>query len=547
MDRLCSIRQSPLRSRRPAWRLVRNRQADATDRDIGERRIARQPSKAVSFVVCAAGPTDTDRGGAPQLMRGQLRMPSALPSSQTADSAGRARQDLPPGPFACIVRTPYASVSNHVARHRPVRLVLPAPVRTARSGLHATAQPRPDGLDAHRPGRPGARFPQTGRVFRRARCRRGRLDRHRRLFAECGGLAQAVRRQAVVAVGGAPASSGHPSGACARRQDLPAAVACRALRLSPAVGGAVQTQGADQPVHPTRAIGTCGGSSDRCLRACGATGPRRRLRRRGGDGIGRLSDQRIHRRAHQPAQRCLGWRCGQAHALCGGDRASHPRGLRAGLHHHLPAVAGGPGRRRQPVAGHPDAGTGDRGGGRDHHQFRYRLARGTHPDHRHLGTARGICRCDRQAQAAPAHSGGGDQPHQHARSGRAHPGRRRGRHGVAGAPAAGRPAVGQQGPHRPVARHQYLHRLQSGLPGSCVRQQAGELPGQPARSARNRTDLRTDPQPQAHCGGRCRPGRPGLRDGGRRARSPRHLVRCKRCNRRAIQCRQAHPGQGRIQ
>lgn len=159
---------------------------------------------------------------------------------------------------------------------------------------------------------------------------------------------------------------------------------------------------------------------------------------------------------------------------------------------------------------------------------RYRLARGAHSDHRRLGAARGICRHDRKAQAAPAHSGGGDQPHQHAGSGRSHSGRRRSRHGVAGSSTFGRPAMGQQGQRRPIPHHQHMHRLQPGLPGSCVRQQAGELPGQPTRGARNRADLHANQLAQAHRGGRCRPCRVGLRDGSGRARPPDDLVRCKR-------------------
>jgi 2,4-dienoyl-CoA reductase (NADPH2) len=68
-------------------------------------------------------------------------------------------------------------------------------------------------------------------------------------------------------------------------------------------------------------------------------------------------------------------------------------------------------------------------------------------------------------------------------------GRRRCRHGVDGAAVPGRPGLRQQGRARPRRRDQHLHRLQPGLPGPHLRRQADQLPGQPARLPRDRTQL----------------------------------------------------------
>ncbi len=83
-----------------------------------------------------------------------------------------------------------------------------------------------------------------------------------------------------------------------------------------------------------------------------------------------------------------------------------------------------------------------------------------------------------------------DQSHQRARRGREDPRRRRRRHGFDGATAAGRSGVRQQGRSRSRRRDQHLHRLQPGLPRSCVPAQDRLVPGQSARWPRNRTALR---------------------------------------------------------
>ena len=263
---------------------------------------------------------------------------------------------------------------RHASRPPDAASALPAPVRTAGPGLLHPAQPRADGIDAHRAGGQGGRLPQARRLLRRARGRRRRPDRHRRLLAEPGRLAQAVRRHPALALGSRQAPPGHPCGARARRPHLPADPACRPLRLPSAAGRALAGEGADQPVHPARAVGARRRTADRRVRAHGQARPRRRLRRRRGDGLGRLPAEPVHRAAHQQARRCLGRRRRPAHAFRGRDRAPAPRGLRAGLHHRLPAVAARPGRQRPGLGRGRAAGAGDRGGRRHPHQHRHRLA-----------------------------------------------------------------------------------------------------------------------------------------------------------------------------
>ena len=63
---------------------------------------------------------------------------------------------------------------------------------------------------------------------------------------------------------------------------------------------------------------------------------------------------------------------------------------------------------------------------------------------------------------------------------------RRGRPGLDGPPAAGRPGLRRQGDGRARRRDQHLHRLQPGLPRPRVQQRARLLPGQPARLPRDR-------------------------------------------------------------
>ncbi len=66
-----------------------------------------------------------------------------------------------------------------------------------------------------------------------------------------------------------------------------------------------------------------------------------------------------------------------------------------------------------------------------------RMARVARADHRHFGTARGLCRRHRQAAAAGRHPGDRGQPAQYAGRGRTGAGQQPGRPGLAGPPVAG--------------------------------------------------------------------------------------------------------------
>ena len=108
------------------------------------------------------------------------------------------------------------------------------------------------------------------------------------------------------------------------------------------------------------------------------------------------------------------------------------------------------------------------------------------------------------------------QPDQHPRARRGAARRRRGRPGLDGPAAAGRPRLRRQGDGRARRRDQHLHRLQPGLPRPRLQQQARLLPGQPARLPRDRAGaaaapVRTQPSPSSA------PGRPGSPPRRRRA------------------------------
>ncbi|KAG1246814.1 hypothetical protein G6F65_020490 [Rhizopus arrhizus] len=210
-----------------------------------------------------------------------------------------AKQPLPRPPFRGTLRASVRKRIDHVASQRKR---LSPPVHPAGPGLPPAAQPRTDGFDAHRPGGSRARLPAAGGLLRRTRRRRRRADRHRWFRTERGRLAEAVRRQAVLALAGAPASAAHRRRAPARREDLPAAAARRPLCLPPVVGGTVEAEGTDQPVHAARAVGQRRRTAYQRLRAQREAGPRGRLRRRGSDGLGGLPHERVHRAAHQHAK-----------------------------------------------------------------------------------------------------------------------------------------------------------------------------------------------------------------------------------------------------
>ena len=226
---------------------------------------------------------------------------------------------------------------------------LPASVHPAGSRPCRAAQSHSDGLDAHRARRQGPRLRQAGGLFRGTGTRWRGPDGHRRHRPQHRRVAQALRWSTHPALAQTAASQAHHRRARRRRAYLPADPARRPLRLSPAVSGAVETQVTDHAVHPARAVVARRRAHHRRLRPLRTAGAGSRLRRRGSDGFGRLSDQPVHRRTHQPPQRCLGRRCRAADAAADRNRAPHARSGRSRLHHHLSPVDARPGRGRPAV------------------------------------------------------------------------------------------------------------------------------------------------------------------------------------------------------
>ena len=94
---------------------------------------------------------------------------------------------------------------------------------------------------------------------------------------------------------------------------------------------------------------------------------------------------------HQPAHRPLGRLVREPHTAPRWRSCAAPvSAVGARLHPDLPALHARPGPRRLLAGGGRHARQGDRGGRRDHHQHRHRLARGPHPHHRDLRAARRV-------------------------------------------------------------------------------------------------------------------------------------------------------------
>ncbi len=278
---------------------------------------------------------------------------------------------------------------------------------------------------------------------------------------------------------GGPAPPGHRRGPRRGRSDRDADPARRALRVHPDQRLRLQPQVPDHPLQAARAEQPGRRAHHRPLRPRRRAGPPGRLRRRRGDGLGGLPHQPVPLRAHQPAQRRLGRYAGEADALPRGGRAPDPRDARRRLPGDVPDLAAGPGAGGADLGRGRRPGEGPRGGRCLGAQHGHRLARGPRPDDPHAGAPRGLDLDDVPAQAGGRHPCLRIQPDQHPRGRRGHPGRRRCRPGVDGAPPAGGPRLREQGCRRPCRRDQHLHRLQPGLPRPRLREQARDLPGEP--------------------------------------------------------------------
>ena len=286
------------------------------------------------------------------------------------------------------------------------------------SWLHHAAQPRGDGFDAHRAGGPCPRHRSASRVLRRARPRWCRPDHHRRVCAEPRRLAAAVRRADDLHLRRAAASPDHTAGARRRRQDPAAGTACRTLCVSPVFGERIVDQGADQPVPSAQRCARCR-RHHRRLRPLRRAGPRGRLRRRGDHGQRGLPAQPVPCPAHQQAHRRLG--------RTPEKRRRFPveivRRTRAAVGDDFIICY------RMSMADYVEDGqswdeiialaTEVEAAGATIINSRLRLARGAGADHRHIGAQQRVRRHQQRGGRTREHSGGGVQPHQHARSGRA--------------------------------------------------------------------------------------------------------------------------------
>ena len=369
---------------------------------------------------------------------------------------------------------------------------VPAPAGAARPRLHDAAEPRADGLDAHRPRGPRRGLSEARRVLRGARARRRRAHRDRRHRAERGGLDQAVRRHAERPPASRPAPARHRRGARGGRAHLHADPAHRPLRLSPARRRAVAPEGADLAVHAARAVRRAA-SAARSRRSCA----RAVLAREAGyDGVEIMGSrgllhQPVPGRAHQPAHRPLGRQLGEPHALADRDRARATRAaVGRGLHPHLPAVDARPRRGRQQLGRGRRTGAGGRA---------TRARRSSTPAS--AGTRRASRRSRRWCRAPPSPgSRAGSRARSRSRSSpatasttppspsgcwrRATPTSCRWRGRCSRIPEfVAKAASGPRG------RDQHLHRLQPGLPRPRVRERGGDLPREPARRPRDGTRL----------------------------------------------------------
>ena len=484
---------------------VKLRGASFGDRRGGARRRPRQPRRPPR----AARPLPA----ADEARLPRTRQPSAGSSSTTTSSCAAASSWRRPGS------------RGSPSTWRPTRDRLPPPALAVHDRLADDAQPRRDGLDAHRPGGQRPAPPRAGGILRRAGPRRSRPDHHRRLLPQPARLAQAVRLRDVHPAAGDAAPRGHRRRARRRWRDRDAGAARGPLRLSPVQRQRLEQEEPDHAVPAQPAVHEGRRPHRHRLRRVGRAGGQGGLRRGRDHGFRGLPDQPVPGRSHQRPHRRVGRHCGEADAVPARDRAPLARAGRRRLPDHLPDLAARPGR------GRPDLGGGRRprprtGGGRgDRPQHRHRLARGAGADDHHPGAARRLAVRDGATQGRGVGAGLRVQPDQQPRDGRGDPGLRRGRPGLDGAAAAGRPRVRRQGAGRSRRRDQHLHRLQPGLPRPCLQEPEGVLPGQPARLPRDHAGARPDQAQGDRRRGRRRPGRASGRGLGRRARLRGHALR----------------------
>ncbi len=389
---------------------------------------------------------------------------------------------------------------------------------------------------------------QADGVRRRARPRRGRADHHRRLLAHQARLAQAVRRRDDHAPPGDAPPRPHRRRPRRGRRDRDAGAARGALRLPPVQRRPVEQEVADHAVPPQRPVDEGGRRHRVRVRELGRPGAEGGVRRGRDHGLGGLPGQPVPRPAHQRPHRPLGRLGAQPDALRRRGGAPVARRRPRGLPDHLPPLAARPRRGRPDVGGGRRARPPARGRRRHTAQHRHRLARGPRPHDHHPGAAGRLAVPDRTAQGRGLGAGVRVEPDQLPRHGRGDPRHRRRRPRLDGPAAAGGPAVRREGRRRSRRRDQHVHRLQPGLPGPRVRQQARHLPGQPARRARDvarPAPAASGPRPSPARRGRgCRAGRALRRGLGGRAGLRRHALREVRRDRRPVPAGDGRARQG---
>ena len=264
---------------------------------------------------------------------------------------------------------------------------LPPPPRADHPRRPDAAQPRGDGVDAHRSRGQAVGPAQAHGVRRRARPRGRRADHHRRLRTHQARLAQALRGRDDHAAAGDAAPRPHRRGARRGRRDRDAGAARRALRLPPVQRQRLGEEVADHALPPERAVDQGRRPDGDGLRPLGGARSQGGLRRGRDHGLGGLPGQPVPGRAHQRPHRRVGRHRREADALRGRGRAPLARAGARGLPDRLPDLAARPGR------GRPDLGRGGRAGpparGRRRHgpEHRHRLARGAGADDHHPGPA----------------------------------------------------------------------------------------------------------------------------------------------------------------
>ena len=236
---------------------------------------------------------------------------------------------------------------------------VPEPVVAVGSWLHHAAQPGGHGLDAHRSGGPRPRYRPAGRVLRRARPRRRRADHHRRLRAQPHRLAAAVRRADGVARR-RPAGTAASPPPCTTRAARSCCRSCTrdAMHTTRSRSSASSIKAPINPFRPrklsSRGVERTIDDFVRCALLA---------RDAGYDGVeimgseGYLLNQFLAPRTNKRTD-AWGGTPEKRRRMPGRDRAPHPRGGRARLHHLLPDVDG---RLRR---GRPELGRNRRAGNR---------------------------------------------------------------------------------------------------------------------------------------------------------------------------------------